>query len=258
MLARIETRLTDLGLNGKICRLGAMKNIRDMVANELKRGAKTIVAVGDDKTINEAINAMVGESFMGNSGATIPLGIIPVSNEGNKIAAALGVGPLEEACEILAGRRIEKLDLGAANGRFFISNASIPSKDTILEMSPASSRANRVESEANKNYSIEIMEEGIVKIINLPARDDAASLRAASNPQDGTLELFIQTKEKKKFLFKGPTKTSQSVFPFKKLTIFNAKNAPVILDRIIAISTPAEISIIKQKLNVVVGRRRRF
>ena len=40
-LARIETRLTDLGLNGKISRMGAMKNIQSTVSNELKRGAKT-------------------------------------------------------------------------------------------------------------------------------------------------------------------------------------------------------------------------
>ncbi|MCK4553680.1 hypothetical protein KAU19_01815, partial [Candidatus Parcubacteria bacterium] len=47
VLARIETRITDLGLNGKISRLGLMKNIPDLVYNELKRGVKTIIAVGN-------------------------------------------------------------------------------------------------------------------------------------------------------------------------------------------------------------------
>ena len=85
ILARIETRITDLELNGKISRLGVMKNIPDIVSNELKRGAKTIIAVGNDKTINQVINSLAGSQ--------VPLGIIPIGRENNQISFALGIEP---------------------------------------------------------------------------------------------------------------------------------------------------------------------
>ena len=55
VLNRVEIRLTDLGLNGKIIRLGAIKNIRDVIQNEIKSGAKTIIAVGNNQTVNKII-----------------------------------------------------------------------------------------------------------------------------------------------------------------------------------------------------------
>jgi len=40
---RLEIKLTDLGLNGKIVRLGAIKNIHDAVEGEIKNGAKPLL-----------------------------------------------------------------------------------------------------------------------------------------------------------------------------------------------------------------------
>jgi len=45
-----------LGLNGKIIRLGLLENINEAVENEIKRGAKTIVAVGSDKTVHKIMD----------------------------------------------------------------------------------------------------------------------------------------------------------------------------------------------------------
>mgnify|MGYP000966424279 FL=1 len=53
---RLEIRLTDLGLNGKIIRLGGIKNIKATIQNEIKLGAKTIVAVGNNQTVNKPIS----------------------------------------------------------------------------------------------------------------------------------------------------------------------------------------------------------
>ncbi|MCK4554657.1 hypothetical protein KAU19_06910 [Candidatus Parcubacteria bacterium] len=232
ILARIETRITDLGLNGKISRLGLMKNIPDLVENELKRGAKTIIAVGNDKTVNQVINSLAG--------GQIPLGIIPVGKDNNLIATALGIEPEEAACDILSARRIINLDLGKANNQYFLTNAVIDNQNTIIEM--------------DKDYSIEIMEQGRVNIINLAARDMDLPKNAKFNPQDGVLELFISTKQSKYFLKKI---IGQSIFPFKKLTIIN-KRKPVILDGVIRIPAPVEISVAGQMLNVIVGKERGF
>ena len=240
-LARIETRLTDLGLNGKISRMGAMKNIQSTVSNELKRGAKTIIAVGNDNTVNQVMSAMAGFNEIKHS---VPLGIIPIGDSDNVISKSLGIAPEEVACDTLSSRRIEKLDLGKANDSFFIANASISSVDTIIEM--------------DKSYSIEIMDAGEVSVVNMGTNNKTKPTNAKFDPQDGILELFIRTKKKKGFLKLSGTETGESVFSLKKLKIHNSKNRRLVLDGATEINTPAQISILKKKLNFIVGKKRSF
>lgn len=230
-LAAVETRITDLGLNGKIIRLGVMKNIYDLVKTELKRGAKTVVAVGDDATINQTINSLAGSD--------IPLGIIPIDGN-NKIAAALGIEPDVLACDNLSARRIVRLDLGKANNNYFICSAKIANKGTVIDI--------------NNDYSIEALGDGEVNVVNLAADSEDILPNIQFNPQDGILELYIKTKEPKNFFKKI---SSQSVFSLQNLSIINAKQ-PLLLDNSVKISTPAEISIAPQALNVIVGKERKF
>lgn len=230
LLARVETRITDLGLNGKISRLSLMTNLRDTISNEIRRGAKTIVVVGNDQTVSQAVNALAGKE--------IPLGVIPVGNDNNSIAAALGIDSEMAACDVLSARRIEKLDLGVVNNIFFLTKASITTVGSIVEI--------------NHDYSIETAERGEINIVNMET--GAGGGRGKFNPQDGKLELYITTGAKKIFLKKN---ISQSVFTFKQLTIINAKHA-LILDGAARVTAPAEVSIAKQALNVIVGKGRRF
>ncbi len=247
ILARIETRLTDLGLNGKICRLGAMKNIREMVKSELSRGAKTIVAVGNDQTVSQVLNALAQSTdpapYQKTLNPTPPMGIIPVNGENNSIAAALGIGPGEEACETLSARRVEKLDLGMANDAYFLSTASITNQGTVVTI---------------KNYSVELLEEGEINIINLPPKEMVLPREAIFNPQDGFLDLLIQTKKNKKRLFAGAQEMSQSVFPVTLLSLSNDRGRPLLLDGSLEVRSPAEIKLIKKKLNIIVGKERNF
>jgi len=231
-LAQIETRLTDLGLNGKIARLGIMKNINDIVDYELKRGAKTIIAVGNDQTVNRVINALADSQ--------VPLGIIPIGEKNNDIATALGIGQNEAACEILSARRITKIDLGLANNFYFIGRAAIINQGTTLAIS--------------QTYSIEIVEKGKIEIINLLPANLSLPAKIKINPQDGILELVIKTSSRKKIFTE---KLGHSVFPIKKITVRN-KEYPLILDGAREIMPPVEISLLKQKLRVIVGKSRNF
>jgi len=239
-LARIETRITDLGLNGKIIRLGLLENINEAVENEIKRGAKTIVAVGSDQTVNKIINAIISAEINNQMRVETPLGIIPVGNVGNTIAETLGIGHEEEAGDVLSARRIEKLDIAQAGHSFFISQASIASQGTVLEI--------------EKDYSIEIMEPGEINVINLSVFSDLPE-EAKPNPRDKILELYIKTKAGRKLTKLNPS-ANQSLFSLKRLTIINQKH-PLILDNAIEIPTPAEISV-NRSLNVIVGKERRF
>lgn len=232
VLAQIETRITDLGLNGKINRLGITKNINEIVDREIKNGAKTIIVVGNDQTVNKIANAMVN--------CQIPLGIIPIGKKNNDIAQALGIGFESTACETLSARRIARIDVGLANDACFLLRATIANQGTAIEIS--------------QNYSIEIADKGETQIINLLSPDIALPTKNKINPQDGILELFIKTKSTKNIFSQ---KLGYSLFRIKKILIKNKLN-PVILDNVVSITTPAEISLMKQKLNVIVGYSRNF
>ncbi|KKQ56205.1 MAG: hypothetical protein US74_C0017G0013, partial [Parcubacteria group bacterium GW2011_GWA2_38_13] len=59
LLSHIEMRLTDLGIGGKISRLSPLKNLQDLISDEIRFGVKTIVAVGNDETVSMVINNIV-------------------------------------------------------------------------------------------------------------------------------------------------------------------------------------------------------
>jgi diacylglycerol kinase family enzyme len=233
LLARLETRITDLGLNGKISRLSLMRNIPDIVNNELKRGAKTIIAVGNNQTVNQIINSLATSA--------VPLGIIPVGEENNSIAKSLGIKSADQACNILSARLLARLDLGLANQTYFLGQASIENYGTVIDM--------------NDNYTIEVEQKGFSRVFNLADPDAKLPAHIKLLPDDGILELVISAQGNKK-MFPGPT-ADQSFFKIKKITISNPKSQ-LILDGSTFVQLPAEITVAKQSLNVIVGKNRNF
>ena len=241
-ITRVETRITDLGLNGKIIRLGVMSSLYDSIENELNKGAKTIIAVGNNSLLNQVINSVARLTALNSVNKNIPIGFIPIGKKDNEIADHLGITLNEEACDILSARRVQKLDLGLINNYYFLTQATITTEGTTVEI--------------DKNYSIEILEEGEVGIVNLPINVEMPE-NIKSNAKDGVLELFIKTRNAKKFLPISTGKPNQSVFSFQKLKIINSKY-PVIIDNSINIPTPVNITIAKEKINLIVGKNRSF
>lgn len=230
ILSRVEIRLTDLGLNGKIIRLGAIKNIRDVIQNEIKNGAKTIIAVGNNQTVNKIIGSIIDNELYGFFQKNILFSIIPVG-EDNSIADSLGIKKEEEACNILLARRVKKIDIGLVNNYYFLNKATIESQDSIIEI--------------NGEYTIEPTEKGLVSIFNLKSSaNDDKNIKV--NPVDGKLDIYIKNKSK-----------DLSFLSVNKLKITNP-HKHLVLDDIIEIKTPAEINVISGKLNVIVGKDRSF
>jgi len=230
ILNRVEIRLTDLGLNGKIIRLGAIKNIRDVIQNEIKSGAKTIVAVGNNQTVNKIIGSVIDNELYGFFQKNILFSIIPIG-EDNSIADSLGIKKEEDACNILLARRVKKIDIGIVNNYYFLNKATIPCQGTVVEI--------------EGQYTLEAEEKGVISVFNLKSSaSDDKSLKI--NPIDGKLDVYIKDRSK-----------NSTFLSVKKLKITSDKY-PLLLDNIIEIKTPAEISIVSGKLNVVVGKDRSF
>lgn len=227
-VAKIETRLTDLGLNGKNCHVGPLKSLKSIVKEELKNNPKTIVVIGNNGTFNQLIN-----SFPEETSATV--GLIPVG-ENNSIARAFGIADEDHACNILAARLIETLSLGQINDQYFVSSARISNKETIMEI--------------NGKYTVEPAGPGEISIINL----DTDASNPKIDPKDNLIEILVSVVKK------GIISNSVdlSFIQTGRVIINNLIHKNFIIDNSVEIKTPAEITAAREKLKVIVGKERLF
>ncbi|MDP3836633.1 MAG: diacylglycerol kinase family protein [bacterium] len=228
-LNRIEIRLTDLGLNGKIIRLGSIKNVRDVIQAEIKNGIKNIIAVGNNETANKVISAMITNKAYGFFQKDVLFSIIPIGDN-NSIATSLGIKKEEDACNILLARRIKKIDIGIAGNNIFLNKAEITSSSAQLSI--------------NEEYTLELTKKTTIKIINL--NDDLNLFcKDRIDPYDNDLNLVISGRgEDNTFLTSNNIKISGE--------------GELILDNSVTIPLPTEVGIIPQKINVIVGKERGF
>ena len=227
---RLEIKLTDLGLNGKIVRLGAIKNIHDAVENEIKNGAKTIIAVGNNETIFKTAAAVIEHQALSFIPQKTLFFVIPIGKEENSIANALGIKREEEACNILLARRIKKIDIGVAGRNYFIEKAEMEAENTILEID---------------GYTIEVKEKGIISIFNLSQNTNIIGNKCPK-PNDGKLDIYIKTKNR-----------DESFLSVKTLKIIS-KGQTLYLDDSVEIKTPVELGVIPSGLEIIVGKERTF
>ena len=233
-LARIETRLTDLGIGGKICRLSPLRNIKELIADELANGVKTIVVVGNDKTLSEAINFVAQHD--------VTLGLIPIGPN-NSLAVQLGLPEGEAACNVIAARIIKKIDLGKINNTYFLSGIKITGRQVTLECEEQF----KITAQAP---TAEIAVCNFKPALLGPSR--------YFNPQDGWLEVFIQPWAFSFWRFFQKASLQQSIIPFKKLAINSRQAASVITDGQKVFKTPVQIEIAPKKLKLIVGKNRHF
>lgn len=239
-LHRIEARLMNLGVNGHIEKLTILKSFKEIVTEAYRRGATTIVAVGNDETISKII------SFLPSLSVT--LGIIPVGPR-NHIAEILGIPEGEKACETLSARIIEKIDLGKANDAYFISSLHIPAQKEIVV-------------DCGAYHISSLTEDGDIHIYNFNERGhESGNGKHAFSPQDGVLEAVFSGTVRREGIFSVFRKkfSHESVFPFKKLKIKCSNEClPVVADGQTTIKTPVTVEVAPQKLKVIVGRNRMF
>jgi len=98
LLSQIESKVTDLEIKNRIFKMSVLKSVAELVTDAIRKGAKTIVAVGNDSTVNLILNLIADKNII--------LGIIPIENFSLKknqsmIAEFLGISNPIEACEFL-------------------------------------------------------------------------------------------------------------------------------------------------------------
>lgn len=235
VLDKIETRITDLEISGRIVKLTLLDSIQEVVRDGVKRGATTIIIVGNDKTFCQAASAIAD--------LDASLGFIPIDNN-NKISEILGIPQEESACEVISARLIENLDLGRVNNHFFLSSVDISSSKVVIGNNGwLASLSNKITR---------------VKISNLDV-----FLDKISQPQDGLFEVILERDAGGVFSFfsfkKG--KIIDSLLLLKKIKIDspnNKKGIQVLIDNWRVIKTPVEIEMPSRKIKIIVGKKRKF
>lgn len=225
---KIETRINDLDLNGKIIRLSNLKNFKRAIWGEIKRGARTLVVVGNDSTFNKVLKTILAKevSFFLNN---LFLAFIPV--ESSQVGLSLGVDSYSEACNILLARRTESIKVAKANDYFFLSQAYISSKDISINI--------------ENDYILNSKNKGSVYIINLPSSKIAKSLPRKIDPKDEYLYLYIDNK-------------GLSFILCKKITLSSVNKDYLVLDNSTEIELPCTLSISDKKIKLIVGKNRVF
>lgn len=238
---RIKTRLLDLDIQGKHERLTLLKSIDELVSDETKKGFTTIVVVGNDKTFLKLIDAAA------KNGLT--LGIIPIGEE-NNLAACLGMPAEEDACDVIAARKIAQFDLGKVNNSYFFSSLKI-----------------------NKNLDRLTIEKDNYKVVPRPecAEVDVYNFYFPSgsenferpfkkfSAQDQRLELVIRAKKKERrwlFLKRETAAKIDSIIQGEMFAIKSFEYLPILLDDFKIIKTPVTVKIEPLRLNVIVGKNR--
>lgn len=237
VISSVETRLTDLGISGKIGRLTAFTNARGLIRDEVKRGVQTVVVVGNDETVAKVIE--------GIDDAPVTLGIIPVGAP-LSIARALGIPEGVDACDVLSRRVAQKIDLGMINGRLFLSEVRIPFGNMTIV--------------ADGMYRITAFEqESEIVVSNLSTSEIDGADPSSGNPRDGLLDTVISPKAAGFFSrMRRGAELFPSIIPLRKLSISSEEPISVLTDGRICTHQSISIEVVPERLRVITGRERAF
>jgi diacylglycerol kinase family enzyme len=233
----IETRLTDFDIAGKIIRLQNFTNAGKLVEDEIRRGAKTIVIVGNDSTFGHVLSRAAN--------TRITFGFIPIGQH-NEIAEVLGIPEGAEACDILARRRRIKLDVGWVNNRYFISKLHIFPHDIRVEY--------------DEKFAVSSTKKKIELVVcNLQPytwKHKSRGKEYVVHPQDGKLEAFLCPLASSGIF--GDKYEEPSIFPFEEMVVTSRKPFIVEADGKQSKETKIKIRLAKGRINMIVGKERRF
>ncbi|PIW36502.1 MAG: hypothetical protein COW24_04805 [Candidatus Kerfeldbacteria bacterium CG15_BIG_FIL_POST_REV_8_21_14_020_45_12] len=235
-LTTLETRLIDLGINGRVEKLSIFKNAKELIEDGIKKGAHTVIAVGDDHTFTTAVNVVAPYD--------VTFGFIPLA-PGSRYAKLLGMPVAEAAVDVLSKRRTLEVDLGKIGDYYFFGALQLPAAaelrlqcDEQYTVSPTS-QTNR----------ISILNAGDVLTSSTPLLAD---------PSDGRLSLNI-TPQVNGGLLSRKTKTNgrASVFPAQRIDIDSTgETLKVSVENVFSVNTPCVAEIVPAQMKIIVGKGR--
>ena len=233
----IETRLTDFGIAGKIVRLQNFADPGQIVDDEVRKGATSIIIVGNDETFGRVLSKAADKNIV--------FGFIPIGPQNNTIAKVLGIPLGVEAATVLSKRRKVDLDIGWFNNRFFVSQLRIPP-------SPITVTYDKKFSVGSQKARVELV---VCNLMPYQWRDKKKHVLDV-HPQDGKLEAFLRPVQRRR-MFRDEYE-DPSIFPFQEMIVEAKKAFPVYADGKLSKETRIHITLAKHTVQMIVGKERKF
>ncbi len=236
-IRQMEIMLTDFGIAGKILRIQNYTDSKAIIEDEIKRGAKTVVVVGNDSTFGQVLSR--------SATCDCTFGFLPVGPN-NTIAEVLGIPAGVDACTTLSRRRKEFLDIGWMNNRYFVSQLHVfPGKLEVIY---------------DERFKVSANDKMEVVVCNLQPffwkRDKNDKEQRIVHPQDGKLEAFLRPLTKKGWW--GYNYEEPSIFPFEEMVIMAKEPFTVEADGKVSKEIKIKIKLAHGKVEMIVGRNRQF
>lgn len=228
-VADIENRLTDLGIASTVVRLGLFRDHIVALKSEIRKGGiRTIVAVGDDATLQKTLDA-VGDDKQ------IVVGYIPITPK-NGMANLLGIPSGVSACDVLSARLVEHLDAGEVNGRKFLHNATFEAENVVFT--------------CEQRYTVTPKKKCVVEFRNFSGED----AQGIASPSDGKLTMLIRVPVFSLF----SKKEYVTRIPVSHVFLKSNKPISVFFDKERISSGELHFSCIPGRVRVIVGREKKF
>jgi diacylglycerol kinase family enzyme len=252
LVAALETRFADLGLNGKIGRLTPFQSARGLIRDEVKRGMQTVVAVGNDDTVAKVVEAL--------GDAKVTLGIIPVGGPCD-IARALGIPEGLDACDILSKRVTQTIDLGLVNGRYFLSSLRIPAGGACLEsISEPNDRGDGKFRVTTLAPDTDI----VFSNLSFTGPTESGGGHCIGDPKDGLLDVLFETRAGARpgggllGMFSRRAVETPGVIPLRSAIVTAAEPLTAVADGKAFTGASLSIEVVPDRLRVITGRGRVF
>ena len=240
-------RLGELGIPGEFAIATAQDDLKKLAQIGVDNNFSSIVAVGGNDTVNAVLGPLVGQE-------KIALGIVPFGHT-NTFSNMIGIRNWKEALDVLAGRRVETVDVGFLGDQPFLTQIFVsPKKAPISPKLPftpfvrqnaLSNDAIPAEIEIDTNYRIYARVNSVAIALALAGQNIRNSLI------EGKLKLKIFSKNEGFSFFSKPNITACTA---KKLLIQSAIPLYFTLDGTLAAQTPSSIAIAPKSLRLIVGK----
>lgn len=227
-ISLIETRLTDLGITGNVIRLAFFRDAQQVISQEIRKGVKTIVAVGNDATLEKVLNAVEETRTV--------VGYIPITPD-NPFAELLGVPQGAAACDILSARLVEDIDMGEVNGHRFLHEATMDGTGCVVS--------------CDERYTLSVKRRAQFSYINLSAELPDVGV---VSPTDGKLTLV--TRLARLALF--GKKQDVGKVHVANMRVYAPKQVTLQADGKKIIAQEFSFRTLPARLRVITGRERKF
>ncbi|MCS7217002.1 MAG: diacylglycerol kinase family lipid kinase [Candidatus Bipolaricaulota bacterium] len=123
--AELEGKARGLGLRLVLLRTTRAGEATEMARELVRGGAPLVAAAGGDGTLNEVAQALVGTNAA--------LGVIPLGSGNDFLRSLVGFVDLDDALRRLARGEPKPVDVGEANGRFYLNSLGMGIDGQIAE-----------------------------------------------------------------------------------------------------------------------------